>query len=108
MARAGRTAKISISLDPESMATLEARAKRVAGGNLSAAVADALRVAKEHEGRAALGKWLREAHGDPSEEELDAVDAEWAAARAAAAASAPSAPKPPRRPRAAKRRAAGA
>lgn len=100
MPRPGRTSKISISLDPEAMATLEARAKRVAGGNLSAAVADALRVAKEQEGREALVAWLREVHGEPTDEERAAIRAEW---REALARPVPAAPSAGERRRVAKR-----
>ena len=75
--RAGRTVKLSVSLDAEHHALLEKRAKRLAGGNVSAAIAEALDLAAEWDGRKALAQWLGAPHGEPTREELDAVRAEW-------------------------------
>lgn len=79
--RPGKTVKLSISLDPGDVALLKKRAKRVSGGNLSAAVADAIRVAREVEGREALAAWLGEGREEPSAATMDAVRAEWTGAK---------------------------
>ncbi len=79
--RPGRTVKLSISLDKQDVALLAARAKRIAGGNLSAAVADMIRVAREWEGRVALADWLGEGREEPSAEVRDAIRAEWRGGR---------------------------
>ncbi|MFO0742376.1 MAG: hypothetical protein U0270_41265 [Labilithrix sp.] len=49
-ARAGRTVKLSISLDQRELAELKRRAKRVSAGNISAAISDMIRLTKEWEG----------------------------------------------------------
>ena len=82
--RAGRTVKLSISLPKEDYELLKKRAKRAAEGNVSAAIVEVLRIAEEHEGREALGAWLREKHGPPSAEEIAAALAEWYGEPAAA------------------------
>ena len=75
--RAGQTVKLSISLDSEHHALLEKRAKRLPGGNVSAAIAEALDLAAEWDGRRALAEWLGAPHREPTRDELDAVRAEW-------------------------------
>jgi hypothetical protein len=75
--RPGRTIKLSISIDRRDFALLKRRAKTVSGGNISAAIADMLRIAREWEGREALAAWLGEGREDPSAEDMDAVRAEW-------------------------------
>lgn len=85
--RAGQTVKLSISLDAKDVALLRRRAKRVSGGNLSAAIADMLRIAREWEGREALASWLGEGREEPSAPTMDAIRREWRES-------------PPRRPRA--------
>jgi hypothetical protein len=79
--RAGQTVKLSISLAPEDVELLEKRAKRVTGGNVSAAVADVIRIAREWEGREQLAAWLGEGRAEPSAEIMDAIRAEWRGAR---------------------------
>jgi hypothetical protein len=49
--RAGKTVKVSISLDSRDVATLKRRAKESYGGNLSAAFADAARWIRQREAR---------------------------------------------------------
>ena len=79
--RPGQTVKLSISLDPGDVALLKRRAKRVSGGNISAAIADTIRIAHEVEGREALAAWLGEGREEPSAATMDAVRAEWAGAK---------------------------
>jgi hypothetical protein len=74
--RAGRTDKISVSLDRKDLAAIRARARRLYGGNLSAVVAEGIRRVREEEGREALVAWLGEA-GQATVEERDAIRAEW-------------------------------
>ena len=75
--RAGKTTKISVSLDNRDAEYLRARAKRVHNGNVSAVVAEGIRRIQEEEGRRALGRWI-DAHVPPAtEEELNAIRAEW-------------------------------
>jgi hypothetical protein len=74
--RAGRTDKISVSLDRKDLAAIRARARRLYGGNLSAVVAEGIRRVREEEGREALVAWLGEA-GQATPEERDAIRAEW-------------------------------
>jgi hypothetical protein len=74
--RQGRTEKISVSLDRADLAVLQKRARRLHGGNLSAAIADGVRRVREEEGREALVAWLGEAaHITP--EQRDSIRAEW-------------------------------
>lgn len=54
MTRSGRTEKISISLDREDLAVVRRRAKRVYGGNISKAIADAVQYLRYEEGRDTL------------------------------------------------------
>ncbi len=74
--RAGRTEKISVSLDRSDVRALRSRAKKLYGGNLSAAVAEGARRIREEEGREALLIWLGDA-AEATPEELDALRAEW-------------------------------
>jgi hypothetical protein len=75
--RAGKTIKISISIDHADLALLKKRAKRMSGGSVSAAIADAIRVAVEWEAREELARWLGEGRAEPSPETMDAIRAEW-------------------------------
>jgi hypothetical protein len=75
--RPGRTVKLSISLDERDLEHLKKRAKRVSGGNVSAAISEMIRIAREWEGREALASWLGEGREEPSAETMDAVRAEW-------------------------------
>jgi hypothetical protein len=70
------TTKVSVTIDESALAWLRRRAKRVHGGNLSAAIAEAALVARRQE---ALEAFLRE-EGVPelSERELNEIVAEWA------------------------------
>jgi hypothetical protein len=74
--RAGQTEKISISLGRTELVALRRRARRLYGGNLSAAVAEGVRRIQEEEGREALVEWLGES-GDASAAERAALRAEW-------------------------------
>jgi hypothetical protein len=74
--RAGRTEKISISVDHDDLAILRKRAKRLHGGNLSAVIADAARLIEEEEGRQALLDWLGDA-ARLTDEDRARIDAEW-------------------------------
>lgn len=74
--RPGRTHKVSISLDQADLAMLRKRARRLYGGNLSAAIAEGARRLREEEGREALVAWLGDAaHLTP--EQHEAIRAEW-------------------------------
>jgi hypothetical protein len=75
--RPGRTVKLSISLDESDFAFLQKRAKVVSGGNISAAVSEAIHIAEELQGRDALAAWLGEGREEPGAETLDAIRAEW-------------------------------
>jgi hypothetical protein len=72
--RAGRTVKVSISLDREDLATLKRCARESYGGNLSAAFADAARWIRQRDARRRVIEKL----GGPSltPEIADAIDAE--------------------------------
>jgi hypothetical protein len=76
LGRAGRTDKISVSVDRRDLAVLRRRARRLYGGNLSAVVAEAVRRIREEEGREALVSWL-DAAGEASPEARDRLRAEW-------------------------------
>lgn len=78
--RPGTTEKLSISLDRKDAAALRRRAKRLHRGNLSAAVAEAVRRLREEEGREALVAWLGDAAAATPEEE-DELRAEWRSRR---------------------------
>ena len=55
---------------------LRKRARRLHGGNLSAVIADGVRLVREQEGREALVSWLGEA-ATATAEQQDAIRAEW-------------------------------
>jgi hypothetical protein len=76
--RAGSTVKLSISLDQRDLELLQKRAKRLSGGNVSAAVTDMIHIAREWEGREALAAWLGEGRDEPSKKTMAAIRAEWA------------------------------
>ncbi len=74
--RPGRTEKISVSLNRSDLSLLQKRAKRLYGGNLSAAITEGVQRVREEEGREALVAWLGEiAKTTPTQR--DAVRAEW-------------------------------
>jgi hypothetical protein len=56
--RAGRTVKVSVSLEKEDVAALRRRARESYGGNLSAAFADAARWIRQREARVRLVEML--------------------------------------------------
>ena len=56
--RAGRTVKVSVSLDRRDVAALKRRARDSYGGNLSAAFADAARWIRQREARARVIEML--------------------------------------------------
>ncbi len=74
--RAGRTKKVSVSLDRSDLALLVRRARRFHGGNLSAAIAEGARRLGEEEGREALVRWLGDA-AKTTRSQRDAIVAEW-------------------------------
>jgi hypothetical protein len=74
--RPGRTAKLSISIDRAALAILRSRARRLYAGNLSAVIADSVRLIEEEEGRLALVAWLGSA-ADATEAERQAIRSEW-------------------------------
>jgi hypothetical protein len=64
--RAGSTVKLSISLGQRDLELLQKRAKRLSGGDVSAAVTDMFHVAREWEGREALAAcWVKGATSRP-------------------------------------------
>jgi hypothetical protein len=69
------TTKISVTVEDSALAWLRRRAKRVHGGNLSAAIAEAASIARKQE---ALRAFL-DAEGVPPlrEDELGAIIDEW-------------------------------
>ena len=79
--RPGRTVKLSISIAERDFRTLKKRAKRLSGGNISAAIADMIRLADEWEGRKALAAWLGEGRDEPGAVVMDAIRAEWQGTR---------------------------
>jgi hypothetical protein len=79
--RSGRTVKLSISIDRDDLEHLRKRAKRLSGGNVSAAITDMIRIAGQWEGRQALAKWLGEGREEPSAAAMNAIRAEWRGAR---------------------------
>jgi hypothetical protein len=74
--RAGRTVKVSVSLNREDVAALKRQAKASYGGNLSAAFSDAARWLRQREAR----RRLIDALGGPTltPEAAIAIDAEQA------------------------------
>jgi hypothetical protein len=75
-ARAGRTAKISVSVDRAELSLMRRRARRLYGGNLSAVVVEGVRRVREEEGREALVAWLGPAAA-ASPGERAAIRREW-------------------------------
>ncbi|HKQ69485.1 MAG TPA: hypothetical protein VJT73_09105 [Polyangiaceae bacterium] len=69
--------KLSISLDKSDLELLNKRAKKVSGGNVSAAIAQMIHAAREWEGREALASWLGADRAEPSVETMNAIRAEW-------------------------------
>lgn len=76
--RAGKTVKVSVSLEKDELAVLQKHAKAIYGGNLSAAFADAARWLRQREAR----RLLIEKLGGPAltPESAAAIDAEQAGA----------------------------
>jgi hypothetical protein len=74
--RAGRTVKVSVSLDREDLAALQRHAKEAHDGNLSAAFAEAARWIRQREARGRLIDKLGGASLTP--ESAAAIDAEQA------------------------------
>lgn len=74
--RAGRTEKVSISLNRADVSLLQKRARRLYGGNLSAVIADGVQRVREEEGREALVAWLGAA-GHLTAEQRESIRAEW-------------------------------
>lgn len=81
--RPGRTAKVSISLDRSDLTMLRRRARRLYGGNLSAAIAEGVRRIREDEGREALVGWLGDA-AKTTPAQGESIRAEWRGASARA------------------------
>lgn len=77
--RPGRTVKLSISIGHDDLELLKKRAKLLSCGNISAAIADTIRIAREWEGRESLATWLGEGREEPSPETMDAIRKEWRA-----------------------------
>jgi hypothetical protein len=67
--RAGSTTTLSISLSPKDVAVLRKRAKRLHGGNVSAAIADAAELLRIDENRQAFAAKLEKELG-PLDPEL--------------------------------------
>lgn len=61
--RAGNTVTLSVSLSPADAAVVRRRAKRVHGGNVSAAISDAAALLRIEENREALAAKLEEELG---------------------------------------------
>jgi hypothetical protein len=78
-ARGGRTEKISVSLERSDLQALRRRAKRLYGGNVSAAIAEAARRIREEEGRDKLVVWLGDS-AKTTAQERDAIRTEWSGA----------------------------
>lgn len=79
--RAGRTVKVSISIDEADLALLKKRADKAFDGNVSAAVAESIAIARELQGRRALADWLGEGRREPTKADLDDIRAEWVSPR---------------------------
>ena len=73
------TTKVSVTLDDHALAWLRQRAKRIHGGNLSAAIAEATELARKNEALRAL----LDAEGVPrlSPSELAELTSEWTRAQ---------------------------
>jgi hypothetical protein len=77
--RAGRTEKLSISMNRADVALLRKRAEALYGGNLSAALGEGVARLREELGREALVSWLG-ASARTTAEERDEIRAGWALA----------------------------
>jgi hypothetical protein len=75
-ARAGRTDKISVSIERSDLKALRRRARQLYDGNLSAVIAEGVRRVREEEGREALSSWLGDV-GAASPAEREAIREEW-------------------------------
>jgi hypothetical protein len=75
--RAGRTVKLSISIDKSDFELLSKRAKKISGGNVSAAITQMIHAVREWEGRELLATWLGEGREEPSSETMNGIRAEW-------------------------------
>jgi hypothetical protein len=66
--RAGNTVTLSVSIRPEDLAILRKRARRVHGGNVSAAIGDAAELLRLEENRQAFARKLEKELGpfDPA------------------------------------------
>lgn len=76
--RAGKTEKISISLERSELAVVRRRARRLYDGNLSAVIAEGVRRVREEEAREEVVRWLGTT-GSASNAERDVIRAEWRA-----------------------------
>ena len=76
MRRAGNTKTLTVSLGPKSLDVLRRRAKKAYAGNLSAAVAEAAELLERDMAMAELADDLRGTHGQLTDEERRAIDAE--------------------------------
>lgn len=74
--RPGQTVKISVSLERSDVVALRKRARKLYGGDLSAAIAEGARRIREEEGREALVAWLGPA-AETTPAESEAIRAEW-------------------------------
>lgn len=74
--RSGRTVNRSVSFTAETLRLLERRAKRVHGGNLSAAIAEAARLFRMQEAREVIAKVHDELYGPLTSEQIVEIDAE--------------------------------
>jgi len=74
--RGGRTVNLSISLGPESLALLRRRAKRVHGGNLSAAISEAAELLRTEEARSILAAEFDRTSGPMTDEARARIQAE--------------------------------
>lgn len=74
--RAGKTEKISISLERAELAVVRRRARRLYDGNLSAVIAEGVRRVREEEAREEVVRWLGTT-GNASNAARDAIRAEW-------------------------------
>ena len=68
---------LSISLRPETLALLRRHAKRVHGGNLSAAIAEAAELLRTEDARNALAAEFDRLFGPMSPEASARIQAEW-------------------------------
>jgi hypothetical protein len=76
MKRAGNTETLSISLSKEPLSVLRRRAKQMHRGNLSAAIAEAAELLRRDMAMGQLVSDLEAAHGELTDEERRAFDAE--------------------------------